>query len=123
MACGGEVGPGARREGAVAAAANGGEVLGGDEEKREEKRAGEELLRRDCSGDQSARSCRCKERSWRGRGRVTVRGEVDDFGLARRRQSRGGGRSRGDEKHGGSMAGFSPRRGIWFDRCKEARDP
>ncbi|XBJ01009.1 hypothetical protein VPH35_020762 [Triticum aestivum] len=113
MASRGEAGPRARREGAVAAAATGGE----------EKRAGEELLRRDCSGDQSARSCRCEERSWRVRGRAMVRGEVDDFGLARRRQSRVGGRSRGDEKHGGSMAGFSPRCGVWFERCKEARDP
>ncbi|XBJ01008.1 hypothetical protein VPH35_020761 [Triticum aestivum] len=103
MASGGEAGPRARREGAVAAAATGGE----------EKRAGEELLRRECSGDQSARSCRCEARSWR----------VDDFGLARRRQSRGGGRSRGDEKHGGSMAGFSPRCGVRFERSKEARDP
>ncbi|KAF7002947.1 hypothetical protein CFC21_018347 [Triticum aestivum] len=123
MACGGEAGPGVRREGAVAGAATGGEVLGGDKEKREEKRTGEELLRRDCSGDQSARSCRCEERSWRDRGRAMVRGEVDDFGLARWRQSRGGGGAEGMRSMAAPWPASAHGARVWFERCKEARDP
>ncbi|KAF7079180.1 hypothetical protein CFC21_083451 [Triticum aestivum] len=97
MACEGEAGPGARREGAVVAAATSSEILGGDEEKREEKHTGQELLWRDCSSDQSARSCHSEEHSWRGRGRATVRGEVDDFGLARGGKAEEGAEQKGRE--------------------------
>ncbi|XBI67610.1 hypothetical protein VPH35_046929 [Triticum aestivum] len=113
MACRGEAGPGARREGAVAAVATSGE----------ENRAGEELLQQDCSGDQPARSCHCDECSWRGRGRVTVRGEVDDFGLAQRRQSRGGGGAEGMRSMAAPWPASAHGAGVWFERCKEARDP
>ncbi|XBH78542.1 hypothetical protein VPH35_104750 [Triticum aestivum] len=123
MACEGEAGPGARREGAVVAAAIGGEILGCDKEKREEKRAGQDLLRRDCSGDQSARSCRSEERSWRDRGRATVRGKVDDFGLACGGKAEEGGGEEGKRIMAAPWPASAHDVGFWFERCKEARDP